>query len=234
MYQLSDCELLEVAQEGNVTLSTPVQKSFTFEADGNVTCDFTHELSDEDLAQIQVVVNEIQFGGGAESSWVSDSGQTLHLVKISNCQTPCVLPTGDSVTFTFKACGESALKNSGQNEHYFGDEAPAPEPDLRAKHEASSGPISGFQLNQNYPNPFNAGTTIPFTVPEDGASAALEVYNIKGQLVKTLVDRRLAAGPHEITWDATDSHGNPVASGVYLYRLTAGDYVETKKMSLLK
>ena len=89
-------------------------------------------------------------------------------------------------------------------------------------------------MNQNYPNPFNAGTTISFNVPEDGGSVALEVYNIQGQLVKTLVDRHLAAGPHEFTWDATDAHGNPVASGVYLYRLSAGDYVETKKMSLIK
>ncbi len=90
-----------------------------------------------------------------------------------------------------------------------------------------------FSLDQNYPNPFNPSTTISFSLPSAG-EARLEVYNVQGQLVKTLVEGHLDAGTHQVVWDGTDGTGAEVASGVYLYRLTAGDQVETRKMSLVK
>jgi hypothetical protein len=80
----------------------------------------------------------------------------------------------------------------------------------------------------NSPNPFNPSTDISFDLPT-ASQVSLEVYNVTGQKVATLVDDLLAAGRHTVTWDATD-----FASGVYLYRLTAGDFVETRKMVLIK
>ncbi|MEE9443800.1 MAG: FlgD immunoglobulin-like domain containing protein [candidate division Zixibacteria bacterium] len=91
----------------------------------------------------------------------------------------------------------------------------------------------GFELKQNYPNPFNPTTTIQFSIPE-AEDVLLEVYNINGQRVKTLVDKYFSAGQHSVTWDATNSNGEKVASGIYLYRLTAGEITTSKKMSLLK
>ncbi len=87
---------------------------------------------------------------------------------------------------------------------------------------------SAFALLQNYPNPFNPKTEIRFVLPGT-ATAVLEVFNIQGQKVTTLVDKVLQAGEHRVTWNAAN-----VASGVYLYRLTAGKFTKTKRMVLLK
>ncbi|MFZ5979163.1 MAG: FlgD immunoglobulin-like domain containing protein [Candidatus Zixiibacteriota bacterium] len=90
-----------------------------------------------------------------------------------------------------------------------------------------------FELSQNYPNPFNPVTTIQYNLPER-SHVTIEVYNVLGQKVRTLVDREESAGSYKITWDGTSSSGNAVSSGVYLYRFQADDYTETKKMVLLK
>jgi len=86
----------------------------------------------------------------------------------------------------------------------------------------------GFGMGQNYPNPFNPSTRISFSLPV-ATDARLEVFNVLGQKVTTLVDEYLPAGEHEVTWNAD---GN--ASGVYFYRLSTGDYSETKRMMLVK
>jgi len=91
----------------------------------------------------------------------------------------------------------------------------------------------GFELAQNYPNPFNPNTTIDFSLPE-AQHVTLEVVNIQGQVVRTLVDDVRSAGDHSVEWDATSDNGNRVASGVYFYRLSAGDHVASRKMTLLK
>ncbi len=85
-----------------------------------------------------------------------------------------------------------------------------------------------YSLKQNYPNPFNPTTTIIYSLPE-ASDVRLDIYNILGQNVATLVDEYRQAGTHEVTWNA-----NGIASGVYFYRLTAGEYTDTKRMLLLK
>lgn len=90
-----------------------------------------------------------------------------------------------------------------------------------------------FQLHQNYPNPFNPVTNILISIPHR-ANARIEVYNMIGQLVTVLVDKELNAGTHRLTWDAHDETGRSVASGMYVYRLVAGDFSETRTMVLLK
>jgi len=85
-----------------------------------------------------------------------------------------------------------------------------------------------FALDQNYPNPFNPTTSFSFTLPKN-SEAKLEVLNVLGQVVETLVDRRVDAGQHTVIWNAAN-----YASGAYLYRLTAGEFTETRKMVLLK
>lgn len=87
---------------------------------------------------------------------------------------------------------------------------------------------TNYALEQNYPNPFNPATVIEFALPE-ASQVRLEIFNILGQSVEVLVDERLSAGIHQVTYEASS---NP--SGVYFYRLTHNDGVETKKMTLLK
>ncbi|MBI5059681.1 T9SS type A sorting domain-containing protein [candidate division KSB1 bacterium] len=90
-----------------------------------------------------------------------------------------------------------------------------------------------FALAQNYPNPFNPTTRIEFALPME-ADVALEIFNIQGQLVRTLVDGRMGAGVHSLEWDGLSNGGTSVGAGVYLYRMVSGNFVQTRKMLLLK
>ncbi len=92
---------------------------------------------------------------------------------------------------------------------------------------------NGFNLKQNYPNPFNPETSIRFTLAA-GGHTVLEVYNVTGRKVATLVDGFLSAREHTVTWDGCDDNEQPLASGVYFYRLDAGDQRASRKMVLLR
>lgn len=90
-----------------------------------------------------------------------------------------------------------------------------------------------FDLGQNYPNPFNPSTTITYILPES-ARVQLDIYNIKGQLVTSLVDAQQVAGNHSVIWNSKDMNNRNVASGVYLYRLSTANKTVTKRMLLMK
>jgi hypothetical protein len=90
-----------------------------------------------------------------------------------------------------------------------------------------------FSLAPAYPNPFRGRSTIQFSVPQSGR-VELGVYNILGQRVKTLVSGNLAAGRHSVAWAGDDDRGVKVASGVYLYRLTAGGQSAVRRMTVIR
>jgi hypothetical protein len=90
-----------------------------------------------------------------------------------------------------------------------------------------------FDLNDNYPNPFNPSTTISFDLPEK-AKVVLEVYDVAGRLVQMLVNQEREAGRYTIQWDGRNAAGSQVASGLYVYRITAGSFVKAKTMLLVK
>lgn len=90
-----------------------------------------------------------------------------------------------------------------------------------------------FSLHPNYPNPFNPATTISFDLPQ-AAQVRLEIFNILGRRVATLVDGEMPAGAHMVEWNSRNESGERVSSGVYFYRVIAGDDVLSKKMLLLK
>ena len=101
--------------------------------------------------------------------------------------------------------------------------------------KASSGQAlpDGYSLHQNYPNPFNPTTNIGFTLPVSG-KARIDIFNILGKLVATPFDGIAQSGANEVVWDGRNFAGETVATGIYFYRLTADNYVETKKMTLMK
>ncbi len=92
---------------------------------------------------------------------------------------------------------------------------------------------SSFSLLQNHPNPFNPRTIIEYALPRD-ARVNLVIYNVLGQKVKTLVDGFQTAGFQSAEWDGTDERGNVSASGIYFFKLKAGDFSQTRKMVMLK
>jgi hypothetical protein len=92
---------------------------------------------------------------------------------------------------------------------------------------------NSFQLHQNYPNPFNPTTQISFELPSS-EFVRLEVYNMLGQKVRTLLNENQSAGIHQLTWDARDDIGNELPAGIYYYQLKNKNFRQTRKMMLVK
>ena len=90
-----------------------------------------------------------------------------------------------------------------------------------------------YALHQNYPNPFNPITTLRYELPEN-SRVNIIIYDMLGRQVKTLINQTQDAGYRSIIWDATNDYGKPVSAGIYLYQIQAGEYLQTKKMVLLK
>ncbi len=132
-------------------------------------------------------------------------------------------------TITLKVNGEAAQETVTWSQN--GDRIRIDRLTTSSKN-ASSLPTT-FTLNQNYPNPFNPETTIDYYVAQ-GSHVELAIYNLLGDKIKTLVSGYQAAGNYSIKWRADSDDGSLVASGVYFYKLTAGDYTDSKKMTLMK
>ena len=116
-----------------------------------------------------------------------------------------------------------------------GNEAFCPEAQMTSVARIDSNIPKGFSLNQNYPNPFNPSTTIDFDIGGTGSqSVTLQVFDVSGRRVKLLVNEPLSAGSYTISWNGRDEKGQPVPSGIYFYRLTAGEYVDAKRLIMVK
>jgi len=95
--------------------------------------------------------------------------------------------------------------------------------------------INAYSLAQNYPNPFNLKTTISFSTTVSDKNTNITIYNLNGQNIKTIVDKKLEAGNHSVVWDGTDDSGNSVSIGIYFYKMEYGNkYTCFKKMILMK
>jgi hypothetical protein len=154
------------------------------------------------------------------------SGTTEALVDVWGCAGDDVYAVGTDGTILHYDGAEWDTTASGTTTHLkgiwcIGDVA------------ESDAPMIPFSLHQNYPNPFNPTTTIRFDLPH-AVHVELCVYNVKGELIATLVNQHLMEGRKEVTWSAKDNRGRAVSSGIYFYRLVAGDFVQTKKMVLLR
>jgi hypothetical protein len=118
------------------------------------------------------------------------------------------------------------------------DRVPANIPEIEiSKGGSSSVPsLPGAYALSGYPNPFNPMTRIEFSIPAgvDLVHVNVRVYDIAGRLVRTLVDQAHGPGSYGVTWDGADNEGNPARSGIYFVRAEAGDWSDTKKMTLLK
>ncbi len=102
-----------------------------------------------------------------------------------------------------------------------------------AEVSSQQGPIWENRLDQSWPNPFSRQTSIRFELAKE-TPVRLKIYNIAGQLVKTLVDDVRSAGPYEVVWDGRNSNNQTISAGVYFYRIEADDFVQAKRMVLIR
>lgn len=106
-------------------------------------------------------------------------------------------------------------------------------PENPVANEDNVNPVQTTVLHNNFPNPFNPETTISYSV-KTTTPVLVEIFNLKGQLVKTLVNESKAAGTHNVVWNGTDSNNHSLSSGIYYFKMSAGKYSSTKKMMLMK
>ena len=90
-----------------------------------------------------------------------------------------------------------------------------------------------FAINQNYPNPFNPSTQIQYALPEE-TKVVISIYDLMGRKVRTLVNDVQSAGYRNVMWNATNDMGRLVSAGVYIYSIQAGDFIQNRKMVLMK
>ena len=102
-----------------------------------------------------------------------------------------------------------------------------------ARLEVSDGPPRNFELEKNYPNPFNSGTVIPFSLSSE-TEVHLQVFDVLGRPVVNLVVGRLQTGRYRVSWEGRDTGGQSVSSGIYFYRLSSENRVESRKMTLVR
>jgi hypothetical protein len=185
----------------------------------------------------------VEVTGGVQLTWNAPSDPDIDVFDVFRSTTASFDPTGMTPIASVKdveyldqdvANGTQyywkiqAVDFSGNRSDYS-DEVTLVVTDV----ETLEGLPTEFALKQNYPNPFNPTTEIGFAVPK-ATHVRLSVYTISGELVTTLVDDMMQAGRYRVTWDGQTINGTPVSSGLYLYRINAGDFVQTMKMVLLK
>lgn len=106
-------------------------------------------------------------------------------------------------------------------------------PTVLIENEKNSSTPESYSLSQNYPNPFNPSTTIHYELPTE-SNVKIAIYDMLGRKIHELISQKQHAGNHSVQWNGIDSQGNKVSAGIYLYQIQAGDFVQTKKMLLLR
>jgi len=179
-------------------------------------------------------------GSGNQLTWDSSPDDDFHYFNVYRSTDPEFEPTLDNLVHSTTGTGWSDPEYDGWNMAYkitAVDDADN-ESDATASDAASGAgdglPPQQYSLHQNLPNPFNPSTVIRYDVPEGGGNISLQVFDVGGRLVRTLVDEVQTSGHKQIGWNGRDESGQPASSGLYFYRLTARDYSQTKKMLLLK
>ncbi|MDF1544221.1 MAG: PKD domain-containing protein [bacterium] len=176
-----------------------------------------YDQNEQPVANANVTVSADGPSGGTGTAATNSAGQvTFTTSKVKN-------PTGEWCFEVINVTHASNTYNSGGNHvTYACESGPV------FKNDPSDVLPTAFALEQNHPNPFNPTTNISFRLPE-ASHVTLSVYNLMGQKVATLANSTYSAGEHTVQWDASNN-----ASGLYLYRISAGSLVETKKMLLIK
>jgi hypothetical protein len=177
-------------------------------------------VPNDSLGTYQVFENDV-LSGALTYDWWSHTREVLARIIFCDYTGNNTLPeTGTVIRFIT------------DKRNYPGDSLVVHTDSVRAALGLASS-MKSFELYPNYPNPFNPTTTLRFRLPTP-LHVKLEIFNVLGQRVRTLVDSRLPAGEHKVVWNARNDADRPLGSGVYFYRLTAGDFVKIRKLVLIR
>ncbi|MGH1366832.1 MAG: FlgD immunoglobulin-like domain containing protein [Calditrichia bacterium] len=206
---------------------------------------FIHAVTDAPMIQLEengnILADSLRYGDASGGVNLQPGNHIIDIIRPADGQMLGSFPvdvsqnTGESVVLTVAGFMNPAANENGP-------------PISLHRIDTGINPLTGFsenepsvtiaktiQLNQNYPNPFNPETAISFTVPAGHhQSIAVRIFNILGQEIQTLRSAVFPAGEHTLHWDGTDSAGEPVASGVYIYGVITESQNHYRKMSLLK
>lgn len=146
--------------------------------------------------------------------------------------------TSEDAFTTFARFRYSPLGHLGPTSTFFENIGEVEDYEVQILKDAVTGVKNGatptrFSLFEPVPNPFNPSTTLSFALPT-ASHVQLAIYDVRGQLVKKLLDEKVSPGVHSLTWDGRDHTGQPVASGIYMCRIQAGSFTDTKRMVLIK
>jgi hypothetical protein len=178
-----------------------------------------------------VTISDPQAGNLADNMTVyqANTGRS-HRFGLVDLQGTGIIRAGTGVAFK---AGYKGPETIGAEAVYFFDESGNELPAKYGEREMSEAMPVSFELSQNYPNPFNPVTTINYALVKP-VKVELAVFNVLGQRVKVLVSENQKPGYHSVVWDGTDNLGDKVATGIYFYRLKAGEFTQSHKMALIK
>jgi len=204
-----------------------VSDTFSTHADNDSLIQFIWGKSNDVDSEVNYTLTiELEFFGNVYTDFYDDISDTTISIS-SNSLDPLLNVTAqDEAVFTFYVqASDEEYTVSDTGEFILSREA------LGIDDEVGIPDV--FALHQNYPNPFNPITTLRYDLPEQ-ATVNIIIYDMLGREIKTLVNTTQNAGFKSVIWNATNDYGKPVSAGVYLYKIQAGEFVQTKKMVLLK
>jgi hypothetical protein len=177
----------------------------------------------------------VEFQGGVDLTWdvISDEGLGFRIYRwVDGAPETEDITSGDLISPDARIYRDESV-SGGRTYHYTLAVVLADRSEVRSQTVIVKTKAYELMLYQNSPNPFNPSTSISFTLSER-ARVTLSIYDVRGRLVRTLVDEVMAEGHQEHAWDGKDASGSEVGSGVYFYRLTAGKKTISKKMVMLR
>jgi hypothetical protein len=204
---------------------------------------YTITISHNGGSSIKQFNGSCRIGGGSQNAGLIEAGTNTETYNTSGETNGIHLSSRDLDNGTFlwtappAGTGEVILYIAGHQGAYSGDNTDltlvSSETATEAGEDMALVIPNDYRLNDNYPNPFNPTTSIQFDLPRQ-SHVTIEIYNLLGQRVARLTDEEYSAGSHKVVWNGISSDGQPITSGIYFYRMETDDFVETKKMLLLK
>jgi hypothetical protein len=217
-----------------ITVNVAVDKAASLKGFG---FDLSYDTDKFEFVEAAPASEDLLKAGGAETPVFLNHQNGPGEISIANAivDGSPVTGTGDVVSLTFRVLTEfedNARFEIANGVVFDGSQLSNPVVALGSLNVEST--PTEFALLQNFPNPFNPETTIKYNVAK-GGNVSLRIYNVVGQVVKTLVAEQQSAGRYTVRWNGTDDRGVSVSSGIYFYQITSGsDFQDVKKLMLLK